>query len=83
MSSERESLRQRNLGREPFLDQRCSQRIYLVLWGLGQMALMSGLMWAKRMLFEGGKKGCRRSQRRNGESAFLKIRKGVKSSERG
>lgn len=38
---------------------------------------MSGLMWAKRMLFEGGKKGCRRSQRRNGESAFLKSRKAL------
>ena len=47
------------------------------------MALMLGLLWAKRMLFEGGRKGCRRSQRRNVEIAFLKSSKGVKESERG
>lgn len=31
--------------------------------------LMLGPTWAKRLLFGGGRKGCRRSQQHNGEIA--------------
>lgn len=45
------------------------------------MELMLGLLWAKHLLFGGGKKVCRRSQRHNGEIAFLKRSKGLDPSK--
>lgn len=45
------------------------------------MELTLGLLWAKHLLFGGRKKVCRRSQRHNGEIAFLKRSKGLDPSK--